>query len=348
MSFPSKVIVVGAAWYGDWAKLFYKALLRLGVNAKIVYNNSLPAPVGGNSDTVTSLFEKSKLIFRMVSPTFFVALKKVRQRLSDYETLLRVGRGHRKIVVIFTWTPGSSWILEKLKKRGAILVLWQGEPTVRDATWEPKFDYFDHIFIIDDGVWVDILSDKNKKRVRLLPLSADETLFYPQPDVNEKYISDVVFIGKYYAHKAKSLERVKDYDLKIYGYGWEAGFDEFPWLKDKYFGPLSTEELNSVYNGAKLAIGTMGTPNDRFTTATMRTFDIALTGTFQICEESYLAKKLFGDTIGFFKSDEDIKDLVGYYLSHDKERKELASRSREIAVGYTYTEAAKKILATCV
>jgi len=344
---PTKVIVVGAAWYGDWARLFTNALLRLGVNAEIVYNNSLPAPLGGNAHAVTSAFEKTKRVFKKASPGLFAVLKKWRQRLAEREILLRLKdtKPEEKVLVIFTWTPGSDWILKKLKARSnVVLVLWLGEPTARDATWEPKFDYFPHLFIVDDGAWVDILSEKNKKRAKLLPLAADETIFYPVPHVADKYRSDIVFIGQYYFYKAKSLESLRNYDLKIYGYGWERGLNDLPWLKEKYGGPLPTEELNLVYNGAKLAIGTIGTPKDRFTTATMRTFDIALTGTFQISEESYLAKKLFGDTLGFFKDDVELKRVVDHYLSHEKEREERAMRSREIALHYTYTAAARKIL----
>ena len=346
----SKVIVVGAAWYGDWARLFTNALKRLGENADIVYNNSLPAPLGGNAHTVTSVFEKGKRWLKKFSPKLFAVLKARRQRLAEREILVRLKglKPGERALVIYTWTPGSDWILKQLKARPEItLVLWLGEPTARDATWEPKFDYFHEVFIIDDGAWVDILSEKNRQRVKLLPLEADETIFYPLPSVPEKYKADTVFIGQYYYYKAKSLENLKDYNLKIYGYGWEKGFEQLPWLKEKWGGPLPTEELNLVYNGAKLAIGTIGTPKDKFTTATMRTFDIGLTGTFQISEESYLAKKLFGDSIGFFSNDEDLKSTVEYYLTHEQEREEKAARAQKIAAGYTYTEAAKKILAVC-
>ena len=42
----TRIIVVGAAWYGDWAKLLYNSFLRLGYSTEIVYNNSAPAPFG--------------------------------------------------------------------------------------------------------------------------------------------------------------------------------------------------------------------------------------------------------------------------------------------------------------
>jgi len=152
------------------------------------------------------------------------------------------------------------------------------------------------------------------------------------------------FVGKYYDYKAKSLEKLRHHNLKIYGYGWEAGLSQFPWLKEKYMGPLATEELNLVYNGTKVAIGTMGTPSSLYTTTTMRTYDIGLSGAFQVCEDSHLARKLFGETLGIFKDEAEMIELVDYYLIHDKEREEKAIRAHKIALEYTYTKAAKKIL----
>ncbi len=345
-----RIIVVGAAWYGDWAKSFYQAFERLGYQTEIVYNNSLPAPIGGNKDGVTSWFEKAKLTMKK-NPRLFAFLKNIRQRLSEREILVRLGRAdlnRDEAVIIFVWTPGSTWVLEKLRsKKNIKLVLWLGEPVVRDASWEPKFDYFDRIFMVDEGVWKDALSEKNKERVQLLPLSSDDSIFHPLADVPAAYRSDVAFVGKYLPSRAKSLEPLKDYDLKIYGYGWETGFDDFPWLKNAYKGSIATEDLNYVYNGTKIAIGTLGMPKDPYTTATMRTFDIGLTGTFQVSEEIALSKKLFGDSIGFYKDNADLAHLVSYYLSHDKERKEKGDRSRHIAERWSYSEDAKRVLRAC-
>jgi hypothetical protein len=346
-----KIIVVGAAWYGDWAKNFYNSIVRLGFDTQIVYNNSLPASVGGSKDRVTSIFEKSKAVVRRINPELFSFLKKYRQVLAEREILLRLTNfdpEKEEMLVIFTWTPGSSSILKKLKaRRGVKMVLWLGEPTIRDKSWEPKFDYFDEVFIVDDGLWMDILSVKNKKRARMIPLASDEAIFYPLWEVSEKYRAEIVFVGKYIATRPVSLAGLKHRDLKIYGYGWEEGFETFPWLKEKYQGGIATEELNNVYNGAKIALGTLGVPTDPFTTATQRTFDIALLGTFQLAEEVYLSKKLFGETICFFHNDNELKERAEYYLDNEEERKALADKAREIALKYSYTEAAKTILRAC-
>lgn len=354
MASPAKVIIVGAAWYGDWAKGFYMACKRLGLNAEIVYNNSLPAPLGGSAHRVTSLFERSKRIAIRLSPALFRFLKKWRRRLAEREILIRVGipQPGERVLVIFIWTPGSEWVLKKLRSQaGIILVLWQGEPIVRDSSWESLFDYFNHTFIVDDGIWLAELSEYNRQRTRLLPLSSDESIFYTlSSPVPEKYRCELSFIGKFIPKRAETLSIFKDKDIKIYGYDWEKGYTQFPWLLGKCFGPISTEEANLVYNGSKIVMGTLGGPKDHlikkdpYTTTTMRTFDIALAGAFQVCERVALTQRIFGDSIKMYDSPEELRELVEYYLTNSDERRMLAKKAHEIAQGHSYTARAKEIL----
>jgi len=52
-----KIIVVGAAWHGDSVKNVYRAFNKLGFRANMVYINSLPSSIGGDSEVVTLAFE---------------------------------------------------------------------------------------------------------------------------------------------------------------------------------------------------------------------------------------------------------------------------------------------------
>src|SRR5882724_1279117 len=179
---PSKIIVVGAAWYNDWARLYAHAFRRMGFATDIVFNNSMPAPLGGEQESVTALFERAKARVRKASPRFFATLKHWRVRLSERELLGRVRacRNLESVLVIFVWTPGSEATLQKLREiKNVRLVLWLGEPSIRDAHWAGTFKYFDHLFIVDDGLWMDTLPSAFQGKFKLLPLSSDETTFKP-------------------------------------------------------------------------------------------------------------------------------------------------------------------------
>ena len=71
-----RVITVGPAWYGNCVKNTYLAFLGLGIRTSIVYINSLPAPFGGNKDSITTTFEKAKTIVRQFNSGLFSFLKK--------------------------------------------------------------------------------------------------------------------------------------------------------------------------------------------------------------------------------------------------------------------------------
>ncbi len=348
------VVVVGAAWYGEWAKSVYLAYERLGFRIAIVYNNSLPALLGGSRDATTHVFESAKRMVKKLLPWAFSSLKGIRQHASEKEIIAQVKArsADEPCVVVFVWTPGSERVLKKLKcEKNIKLVLWLGEPTVRDATWEPLFDYFDEVFIVDQGLWVDNLQPKNKARAKLLTLAGDDIIFHRLEAsesaiavMDKKLSSEVSFIGKYLSSRAEWLSALKDRDLKIYGYGWEEGFAQFPWLKEKYIGPVTSEEANIIYNNTQVAIGTLGSPKDPYTTATQRTFEIALAGAFQICEYVRLTEELFSGSIKIYRSQEEFVGLVNYYLSHPEERKSLADQAHQIALHHTYTVSAEKIL----
>lgn len=342
-----KITVIGSAWYGDWAKNFYLACRRAHIPSDIVYTNAFPAATGGNRDDFVSLFERAKFAVRKYFPFLFVPLKKARRFFSDIELCAKVlfGPPARKHICVYVWIPGSAWVLRLLKKRKIILVLWQGEATVRDPSWEPLFDYFDSVFMVSDGNWIDALrEERNRKRVKLLPLASDNTIFFP---TECSKTSEVVFAGKYLRSRAEVLRVLTGFNLKIYGYGWEEGFAEFPWLKDFYCGAVPTSDMNRIFNESEIAIGTLWLLREPYTGPSTRIFDVALAGVFQLVEDMPLSRELFGDTVAYFNNAEELRDKVAYFLAHRGEREEMARRARAIGLQYTYSEAVKKILSAC-
>lgn len=348
MKYDLKITVVGSASYLDWAKNVYLACQRMGIPSDIVYTNAFPAAAGGNSDSLVSFFERAKLVVQKYFPFIFPFLKKTRKFLSDIELCLKIliGRRSKKHICIYVWIPGSGWVLKFLKKMNITLVLWQGESTARDASWEPLFDYFDSIFMVYNGIWIDTMrEERNRERVQLLPLAADENTFFPLQGAPKTI--DVSFVGKYLPSRANVLALIKDCNLKIYGYGWERGFVDHPWLKNVYGGAVPASELNTIYNQSKIAIGTLWLLKEKYTGPTTRIFELALAGTFQIAEDFPLTRQLFGDSMEYFDTGEELKSKIEYYLKHDSEREAKAQQARDVGLKYTYTEAVKKILASC-
>lgn len=347
-----RLVVVGADWYGGWAKDFYLALQELGLDAEIIYTNNVPM-VGGATTSAVKV-EKIKKIIKRFGGVVFNFVKWLRARVAERKLLSALNKfdGEKEeVVVICVWTPLSPSVLRSLKEKGIRLVLWQGEPAIRNEGWSLAFPLFDHIFIVDDE-WVgDFKDEEVRKKIKLLPLATNPHIHHPiPPDAGtpEKYKSEIAFVGLYRRERAQILSVLKDLGLKIYGPGWEAGFDEFPWLKNSYFGMLSDEEVMTVFNNAKISIGALGISFNPGPTTTQRTFDISCSKKFQLSQHNHLTPKLFGEAIVTFKSTEELRRLAEYYLAHPEERERLAIQSYEIASrDHTYLARAKTLLTEC-
>jgi spore maturation protein CgeB len=342
--------VLGPSWYGDWAKDFNEALNNIGIETALIYTNTLGGiDLGGNSKTVAGLINGLKNTLSRVAPKVLDLIKAILRFRAEQRLIQQVKnfiRNKREVVVLFTWTPPPPEILVKLKRTGARLVLWQGEAPIRDERWSRSFGYFEHIFVYDRG-WEQFLQKDIRDRVSVLLAASNPKRYYPV-DKNPEFSCDVAFVGLYRKERAETLEVLRNYNLRIYGYNWEDGYPTFPWLKDKCFGPATADEVNNVFNNAKIVIGSfgMGIPGVIGETITQRTFDIPLTGNFQIGFYCEAANSVFDNSIIMFHDKEELERLVSYYLEHGDERAMLAKKAHDIAVReHTYLNRAKEMLA---
>lgn len=348
-----KIVVVGADWYGGWAKDFYLALRELGMDAELIYTNSVPF-AAGNSDSSALLLERVKKVVRWMGGFFFKTAKHIRTYLAERELLKKLSKFNfekESVTVISIWTPLSPSVLQSLKNRGIRLVMWQGEPASRNPEWAKALGYYDHIFIVDDEWASDFESQELKKKLHLLPLATNPHIHKPissPQNISEEYRADVAFVGLYRPERARIISVLKDLGLKVYGPGWEAGFIEFPWLKDKYFGILSNEEVMTVFNNAKISIGALGISFNPGPTTTQRTFDISASRKFQLSQYNHLTPKFFGNAVVTFRSTEELREKAEYYLAHPEERDRLSAEAYEITLrDHTYVNRARTLLAEC-
>lgn len=347
-----RVVVVGPSWYGNWVEYFYEALTGIGVDAEVVYTNTLlGSSVGYSSERAMRTLEKCKRMVLKASPKLFEVLKDARRALSELDLfrLLRGKRDARKTFVVFVWTPPSVRLLKRLRALpNTRLIYWIGEPLNRNEQWRKTLGYFDHLFLVDSPEWIGGLDEASLKKATLLPLSSTPKVFYPiemSDSEQSEYACDVAFVGLYRRERAEMIEPIKRYNFKIYGFGWEGAEKEFPWLAGKIFGPASTEELNRIFNGAKISVGSLGISFAKdLPTLTQRVFDIALAGGFQLSQWNPLTEQVFGESVPLFRSTDELAQLLEYYLAHPGEREQLAGAARKIALENTWEDRAREAL----
>jgi spore maturation protein CgeB len=107
------------------------------------------------------------------------------------------------------------------------------------------------------------------------------------------------------------------------------------------------EDYVRALNGAKIGLGllTRLAPDE----STTRTLEIPACGTMLLAERSGEHQELFeeGREAEFFSTDEEMNEKILWYLSHDRQRDQIAAAGRERVVrsGYTHLERMRSVVA---
>jgi spore maturation protein CgeB len=198
----------------------------------------------------------------------------------------------------------------------------------------------------------DIIISADKTTINYLNLYHKTTLFYPAGTDNSVffpvvpnrfelnlYSCDILFVGTGYGnnsfgyHRARVLSEIADFNIKIYGdKHWKKHISFFPKLRDKIiYKKLSQFELNIAHNCTKIVI----VPTNAWLVNGIptRVFDALASGTFVIAEHRELYDEIFPDKIvPTYKSVNELKSVVSYYLLHDNERINKVNKSRNIVI----------------
>jgi len=117
--------------------------------------------------------------------------------------------------------------------------------------------------------------------------------------------------------RTEMFEALKDFELNVYGLGKDIQFQNPKHKSNKYLNQHS--ELPELYRSAKISLSIELLP----ASVHQRIFEIAGCGGFAICEDKS-DMKLAGIEYPVWKNLNELKELVGYYLEHDQERKEIS------------------------
>jgi hypothetical protein len=244
-------------------------------------------------------------------------------------------------------TPGIDFALRAIKNAGIPtltyhLDLWMGLARQQDMRSSPYWD-LDHFFTVDKKM-ADWLTDNTPVKGHYLPAGVfDEECFIstePSPFAN-----DVIFVGSRGYHPE-----------------WPWRPQLIDWLRDTYgsrfthiggdgdSGTLRGAALNAAYSGSKVAVGdTLCLGFDYPWYASDRLFEAPGRGGFQIFPRIKGIPELFDGTMEFFTfGDFDgLKDLIDYYLEHDKPREALRTMCHEhVKTHHTYVQRWETILET--
>jgi hypothetical protein len=162
-----------------------------------------------------------------------------------------------------------------------------------------------------------------------------------RPRTNDiKY--DVVFVGNAHANGRRQIVDdvgTPDYDFKVWGRGyrhlaeryWAGKYVDYTSLSDLYSSSLIT--LND-HTPAMTAEGFVA----------IRVFDILASGGFCISDANPGLGEIFGDAVPQYRSADELRALIDFYLQHPEERLKLMRCGQEIALSHSWHERAAQFM----
>ncbi|MDR1164329.1 MAG: glycosyltransferase [Deltaproteobacteria bacterium] len=241
--------------------------------------------------------------------------------------------------------PGLKTLKERLP---CPLAFWFVEdyerfPYARDVA--PAYDLFFHI---QGPFMTPFARELGLNQAYYLPLAACPQSFYPLPNPEEKYRSVLSFMGAGYPNRRALLSALaQNYwlpsgkasrDFKIFGSGWDGCPPVARSLLFESGRRVTLEETLQIFAGGQINLNIhsgMGQGFDRKSAfVNPRTFEIALTGAFQISDARFLLPGLFTqDELARAENPEELPDLIEYYLRRPDERRAKALSARQRVLG---------------
>ena len=159
-----------------------------------------------------------------------------------------------------------------------------------------------------------------------VPQFTDTAKFYRE--YKEELKSDVLFIGTYRDYGAAEIVIKNNLPITIYGPSWGNR------AKAEY---IDNEDLHKYYSSAKIVLNDHRPDMKMHGFINNRTFDVTATGSMLISDYMPEIEKIYGDSIPMYKTDEELVELIQYYLSHEEEREAKAKKAQEITLN-NFTE----------
>ncbi len=190
-----------------------------------------------------------------------------------------------------------------------------------------------------------------------LPVAANSFLHFPVKLEDNDYLnytSDLAFVGNNFPNP----ERVRSEEKMLYPFLDQHKYVFKFWGGDVIFndifmnvwqGRIAYEDINKAYSGTKIALGVSRCQSHEGY-LTMRYFEAPACGCFFLADYCKGLEKMFkdGEHIVFVRDEDDVVELVDYYLENEEEREKIAQQGRAfILKHHTYQNRVETILRVC-
>ena len=244
----------------------------------------------------------------------------------------------------------NTWVLpetiRKLKRTlGCQVILWELNNNFCSGHEVECLPLYDHIFVLDSYM-IPVLRAAGMQNVHHLCACADPEEHFA---VNlsradqHRYDADICFIGTAYPERIELLSQLTDYDLRVYGAGWQ---DVDPALARCVSGdPVLDVTKVKIFTVARISMNLHG--SHMINGENFRVFEAAACGTasFSAYKSDLVQLLEPGSEVVLFEDVGDLTTKIDYYLAHPDDLEAIGSAARQsVLEEHTYDHRAQTIM----
>lgn len=340
---PLRILTTASTWFGANSYSYARGFRRAGHSTSVISDEWFMA--GGWQSL------PMKVLRRVLHP---LMIKEFNAAVVREATLLRP-----HLLFVFKGYMMTRETIEAVRKLGAVTInFWPDVSVMAHGPLIPRaMSAYDWVFTTKTFGVGDMRRQLGVTRASFMPHGFDpevhSAIALDATDL-DRYACDVSFIGTWSPKKQHLLERLvhlrPDVSLRIWGGLWPTNI---PTLRAVIMGrSISGSEYSKAISASKINLGILSevrpgsSDGDKITS---RTFEIPAVGSFMLHERTDEFANYFvdGTECATFSDGDDMAAKVGFYLSHDDERRRIAAagHARCLASGYSIDDRVAEVIA---
>jgi hypothetical protein len=205
----------------------------------------------------------------------------------------------------------------------------------------------------DDWQNYDVLAVASKTYAKELQNAGINAIYTPQFTNPDKFYqapadelkTDILFVGSNWHNRTSLLYALEEgFEVAVYGFNWR-GIVPDKMYKAPY---IANQDLPRHYASAKIVLNDHRPDMKAFGFINNRIYDATAAGALVVSDYMKEIEDIYGDTVPMYKTKEELKEILTYYLSHEDERLKKAEQARQITLqNFTNAIVAKQISEVC-
>ncbi len=338
--FP-KILIIGSNARGSLENAYLRALHKVGVHQVDFFDVDRHKYFSHGSKIVV------RGINRLVSPvSMWRVSKKFLQFLSNKK------KRKYDVVIIFKGMEFSRKLLEtcRLVQPGAVWFnIYTDDPFNIESQGSTNSNIIDSLSFFDVYcIWshnlIYKLKERGCRRVEYLPFGYDSDSHGPPPYTVAIEPSAVSFVGAWDPHREEILTALANYDLRIYGYGWDRVPRRSPLRKNFLPRNIYGDELSKAIYSSAVSLNLLRPQN--FGAHNMRTFEIPAMSGLMLTTRSKEQNDFFPEGEGslMYSDVHELRNQLDRLFSDTELAQRLRHRGNELSKGHSYSDRAKYLV----